>query len=159
MENTECLECSGGDFAFETRKNIEERGLSIVGTSYEIDIGMLAMTYSVGITETLGKPELIIFGVSNQHAAAFINMYYDFLKEGRTFEPGVDYDEFAEGFKTRFKEISTESYMDHLCKAAEFNIENNHELKAMQMLYPDEHGIWAEDSQDERFKQIAIELD
>jgi len=160
MENEqECFSCGGGDFAQETRKNIERVGLSIVGTEHITDDSIIPMTYSVGITESLDKPELIIFGVPQQFAAIFINMYYQMLKEGKTFEPDIEYTEFADGYPSKFKKIGTLAYVNHLCKAYEFNVQNNHEIKALQMIYPDKDGNWPENSTDEAFLKTAIILD
>jgi len=144
-DEQECFTCSGGDFAQKTRENIEEFGVSIVGTQHEISIGTIQMTYSIGITETLNKPELIIFGIPTKHAQTFINMYMQMLRDGKEFKAGVEYPDFASGFMTRLKEISRDSYMDHLCQAYEFNIQNNNDIKAMQFIFPDKEGKWPED--------------
>jgi hypothetical protein len=60
---------------------------------------------------------------------------------------------------TKFKEINLESYKEHLCQAYQFNIQNNNDIRAFQMIYPDKNGIWREDSPDKDFVKNTIILD
>lgn len=156
----ECFSCGGGDFAQKTRENIEKFGVSVVGTQIPLEDGMLSMTYSIGITSTLGAPEVIMFGVPAPSATVFINMYYQGIKSGKEYKPGIEYDEFAEGFGMKFKKISTQSYEDHLIQASEFNIQNNVGREALQMIFPDKFGRWPEDPMvDERNVKMLHLLD
>jgi hypothetical protein len=155
----ECISCNGGDFAQLTRDNINKYGLSIVGTQYELADDTIPMTYSIGITETTKKPEIIIFGIPTKYAKTFINMYMAKIKDGFKFEMGKEYDDFAEGYPMQLKEISLKSYNDYLIQAEAFNTQNTNALKAVQMIYPDADGNWPWDSENEHFIKIAKILD
>lgn len=156
-----CNGCNGEDIDQNIQENIQKYGVSIIGTEHITPEGnYISMTYSIGVTETTGYPELVIFGIPVEHAKIFINMYFKMHEDGKIIKPGVDYNEFAEGFPTRFKEITESSYRDHLYKAAAFNDQNNNPLKAMQLIFPDSHGRWFwEEGVDPEFKTLLNILD
>lgn len=152
--SVECAACNGDNVVDIILKNVEEYGVSVMGTEIEIDGGMLPMTYSIGITKSIGKPEIVIFGVNSKHAQTFINMYSKFA-EKNAIEIGKEYFDFAEGYPTMFTEVTKDQYKENLCQARFFNEEYGVELKAVQLVYPDVNRNWPWQEVDEVFKKTA----
>jgi len=153
----DCFACGGGDVDQQQIDHIKEFGLSVIGTEEIVDGFRIPLTYSIGITSTLGKPEVVVYGLPTKHAHIFINMYYARIKAGEMLIPGVEYDDFAaDGFKLQFKEITRESYASSLIQAKYYNDSRNIELKAYQLIYPDADGNWPWDPEvDDMFKTNA----
>lgn len=155
----ECYSCAGGDAPQLIRDHIEEFGLSVVGTWLSTDDGDLSMTYSIGITESTGEPEIIVMGLETKQAQGFINRYYQLIKSGDTPVPGTPTDQLA-SIPMQTREVDIDSYKDHLCQAYEFNIQNNNEIKAVQLVFPDGNGRWPwDENATESFKKVAHILD
>lgn len=61
--------------------------------------------YSAGIYETLGKPEIVLFGLYKEVGQWVINEYGRRLKVGESFEPGDRYSDFLEGYDVVFQQV------------------------------------------------------
>ncbi len=154
-----CYACTGGNTQDRIQKDIDRYGISVIGTTEDVNGKTIPMTYSVGANETLDLPEVILFGIPTEHAHVFINRYYRGLKEGTIYEPGKDYSEFAEGFPTRFKNITSDQFKDHLCQALYYNENQGNVSKAVQFLFPDADGNWAdEEITSDDFKTMLNDL-
>ncbi len=63
--------------------------------------------YSGGIHETLGQPEIVLFGLSKEVGIWIVNEYGKRLRNGDRFVPGERYSGFLEGYDVVF--LSVES--------------------------------------------------
>lgn len=101
-------------------------------------------TYSIGIEQTLEKPEIIIVGLKRELAHSVVNNYCQRLKEGEVFEPGNYYADFLDGFDVCFIEVATRHYEDHFGWARW--LYKGNKFSALQMIFPTTDGIWPWDS-------------
>ena len=119
-------------------ENIKDYGCHILNVM-EDEHGP-SFSYSIGIQQCLGKPELLVHGLNQELAQAMINDYNFRLKEGEEFIPGKYYDDFLEGFKVCFTEVDLKFYDDYfgwgkwLYKGTDF--------KVLQLIWPTTEGLW-----------------
>lgn len=151
-----CDMCDGKDTAFLTWEHINKFGLSVVGTAVDIKGISVPMTYSVGITYSIGEPEIIIFGLDSKIAQVFINMYYVKLKNKIPLELDVPRNDFAENNNAIFCSVSYDQAKKHMFQAVDFNRDNNIEMRAVQMIYPDQNNNWPWDADtNEDFRTLS----
>ena len=108
-------------------------------------------SYSIGINQTLNKPELIIVGLKKEIAHPIINDYYDRLNKGEIFEPGNYYGNFLDGCEVLFIDVAEQYYESHMgwCRW----IYKGNKFNALQLVYPTTDGIWPWDKEaDESYR-------
>lgn len=79
-----------------------------------------AFTYTVGLFETFGHPEVVISGVKQQAAMGILNEIGRGVSEGLTREPGVLYNDVLDDYPCVFKPVSTEKYEAYFGRALVF---------------------------------------
>ncbi len=154
----DCSACNGDNIRQNTIDNIKKYGVSIIGTEHEIQDHLIPMTYSIGVTQTYNKPELIIFGLPTAHAQTFINMYVSRLKAGEAFKTDTEYLDFADGYPLMFKEVSSYNYREHLCQAAFYNDDFGYRIEAIQLIYPDTNSKWPWEEGVEEKVKLGVNL-
>ena len=110
-------------------------------------------TYTVGLTETFGHPEVILLGTW-QHAHPFLNAVGDLVGEGRRFAPGVTSDEVLDEFTVRFDPVS-DSCRTELLTLADWAA-GRKPFDALQLVLPDTSGRWPEDPDYNGFPQPPL---
>ncbi|MGB9110243.1 MAG: DUF4262 domain-containing protein [Telluria sp.] len=80
-------ECGGPEADAKALADIEKYGLHVISVLEED--GHVPFTYSIGIEQSLGMPELIIVGLKSDVAHSAINECYRQMKEGRVIAPGA----------------------------------------------------------------------
>jgi hypothetical protein len=80
-------ECGGAEADARALANIEKYGLHVI--SVMEDDEHAPFSYSIGIEQSLGMPELIIIGLKSDVAHSAINECYRQMKEGGTIVPGT----------------------------------------------------------------------
>jgi len=133
--------------------NIDEIGWSVV-TSILDKHDNLSVTYSIGLNDKYNASEVVVIGLDPRVAAGFLNLYIHLVKEGNEFKPGKDYSEFAEGFDTRFKEVSTIDCINFMPQAYYYYQSRGKGVQAMYLVFPDSEGKWANESDHELFKAL-----
>jgi hypothetical protein len=97
-------------------------------------------SYSIGIEQTTGHPELIVTGLQHELAASIINEYCSRLKAGESFQPNYAYSGFLEGFDVVLKQVNPKHYREYfgwalwLYKGSSFRV--------FQLVYPSTQGVW-----------------
>ncbi len=132
--------------------NIEKFGFhttSVMGS----DPDEVSYSYSTGIHETINKPDIIIFGLSPSVSHAVIGIYYDRVKSGELFEPGIEYSGFLKGYPVMLASVPKAKIDEHMLCIPWLYPGREHE--AYQILYPDDDGLWPwEDSVSGSFRQL-----
>ncbi|MBB1400090.1 DUF4262 domain-containing protein [Pseudoalteromonas sp. SG44-8] len=100
-------------------------------------------TYSTGITDTYGAPELIIIGLNTDLAQSIVNNYAGRLKNGEEFTIGEFYEGFLEGFDVTFSGVSLKNKKEYMLSACWYNAD---EFEALQLVYPTTSGVWPWDA-------------
>jgi hypothetical protein len=94
-----------------------------------------AFTYTVGLFETFGHPEVVIFGVKQEAATGILNEIGEGASQGLKREAGVLYDDVLEGYSCAFKPVSLQKYEAYFGWALVFYGE--HTFPMLQCVWPD----------------------
>jgi hypothetical protein len=111
-----------------TAQNIATYGLQVIsvpGSSY-----LSSFTYSVGLLETYGHPEIICFGLNTDLMHALINDVAVIIKEGNRMQPGNTYDTIFKGLDATFLRVDPANIDDYFGVAIRHYKRNN--LPAIQ---------------------------
>ncbi len=97
-------------------------------------------SYSIGIEQKTGQPEIIVTGLKQELTHFLINDYNSRVKSGEIFKPDKKYQDFLEGFDVIFKPVNRRHYADYFGWANWLYSGNN--FRVMQLIYPSTSGIW-----------------
>jgi len=126
----------GGDFddlLAKTAQNIATYGLQVIsvpGTSY-----LPSFTYSVGLLETCGHPEIICFGLKTDLMHALINDVAALIKEGSPMQPGNTYDNIFKSLDATFLRVDPANIDDYFGVAIRHY--KHSDFPAVQLIWPD----------------------
>jgi len=98
-------------------------------------------TYSTGIQESQGKPEIIIIGLESSLAHTLSCIYYNKLKSGEVFKIGVEYSGFLKGCKVMFCKVPKDKLEEYMLCVPWIYEENENE--AIQLIYPDDNELFS----------------
>ena len=103
-------------------------------------------SYSTGIYEKFGTPELIIFGLTSELRQSMINGYGNEIAENlRKFYSGEFYDGFLEGFDIYLTEGNFRLKKEYACWADWYY--ERQPFPLLQCIWPTTSGVWPWDSQ------------
>jgi hypothetical protein len=97
-------------------------------------------SYSVGIYESFGHPELIVFGLSLETGHKLINVVGDAIKAGREFQHGTSSADLIEGYDCVFRAVPRHLYPEYFGLGIWFH--GDEEFPVLQLVYPDRYGRW-----------------
>lgn len=119
-------------------KNIDKNGCHILHITEEDDHP--CFTYSIGIEQCTGQPEIVVTGLEKNTAHFLINEYNNRIKDGEIFEADKFYDEFLDGFQITFKAIEEKHYENYV----EYGVwlYKGKNFKALHLIWPDTTGTW-----------------
>ncbi|QYF94079.1 DUF4262 domain-containing protein [Massilia sp. PAMC28688] len=124
--------------------DIDQYGLHIIAVSAEGDLPPFA--YSIGITQTLGMPELIVIGLKASVAHYVLNECYRRMKAGLSPAPGTRVAGLLDGdYECVLVEMSPDHYRDYLGWALWRNDGPN--FQARQIVYPNTANIYPWDAE------------
>lgn len=83
-------------FIKQAREIVAKHGFMVLATAHKVDAGMVSMSYTVGLQQTYGHPEIIVFGLPQQVAHNYAHVIVDMIKKGEPIEPRR-YEEFVLG--------------------------------------------------------------
>jgi hypothetical protein len=102
-------------------------------------------TYTIGLTETLAHPEIMIFGLGSKVSHQILTDCVGMIREGTTFQPDVEYENVVGGnYKVVFKTMKPEFLPEYFGTAERFY--NGKPFIGLVMFWPDkEHRFpWQE---------------
>lgn len=124
-------------------KAVKEHGFSICAISASSDSP--SFTYTVGLTETYGHPELIVFGIGGRNAAYFLTMLAAEIANGSTIQVESIRDDLA-NLPFTFKLVSSAAVENYAAQAF-FYYENTSIVPTfMQMVITDKVGLFPWDA-------------
>ncbi len=107
-------------------------------------------SYSIGLTRTLGHPEVFMMGLRPEVAQQLINLVGEAVRFGERFGPGRRYDGIAEGFPLAFVPVAGRYYDEYLGWALWFY--QGADFPVLQCVWPDKAGVFPwEPGYDSRF--------
>lgn len=126
------------EHADKARKDIEKNGCHIIHDDGD-DIHP-PMTYSIGVTNSIQCPDVVITGMDKDTAHFLINEYIYRIKDGEVFEADKFYDEFLEDAQVTFKTIDKKFYGIHFPQGQW--LYDGDDFTMLHLIWPDENGAW-----------------
>lgn len=126
--------------------------LNIVPTEEDPDV---RFSYTVGLTETFGHPEIYIVGLDHQTAHAILNELGAAIRKGKSFDQAMMSDEVLQGYPAAFRPITEITAILHseIARAALKDVK----FEATQMFYPDRKGKFPwDDDCNPRFVEMQV---
>lgn len=99
-----------------------------------------SFTYSVGIRDSAGAPDAIVFGVSPRLGASMVNEYNRRVRDGFRFERGVLYEGFLDGFSI-YVEPARRALLGNYTLGCE-RYYGSDDFDVVQLVYPSTQGEW-----------------
>jgi hypothetical protein len=98
-------------------------------------------SYSTGLYLRFAQPEIVVFGLDSDTGIGIVNEIGEQMRNGRTFELGVDYDDiFADGVSCQFKPVHRSQYAQYVCFSMWFYETTDFPL--WQCFWPDREGTY-----------------
>ncbi len=97
-------------------------------------------TYSVGIEQTTGEPEMIVAGLKAELAHWMINEYNNRIRAGERFLTGQRYSGFIDGFDVEFRLVHKSHYKEYFGWDLWLYKSNN--FSVVQAIWPTTQGVW-----------------
>lgn len=132
---------SSSDVLDKVEKDIDEHGwhvLSVFGK------GVTRFSYSIGFTETLDHPEVLMSGLDTDLMHNLINDIGNLIKQGHNFSANDLSDKVLKGFPVKFIAVTSENKEEYLRAACSRYGEDD--FVALQCLWPDKNGVFPENS-------------
>jgi len=122
----------------EIQVNIKEFGWHFIFV-FDPDGEHQDFSYSIGLEESFGHPEIIIFGLKKDSAHAIIADIVEDVKSGITMKPNQKLGNVIGGdFEVMFKPISVNAYKEYLGTAVNYY---GKPFRALVMFWPDKGNI------------------
>jgi hypothetical protein len=102
--------------------------------------GSLDVAYTVGLWHTFGEPELVMFGLSGDDMASWLNTAVELGRDKGWPELQRPYDGVLEGFETQVREVHPSWYRALFGAALGFY--RGVAVPFRQLVWPDRHGRW-----------------
>lgn len=132
-------ECGGPDADAKALADIEKYGLHVI--SVMGDDEHAPFTYSIGIEQSLGMPEVIVIGLKSNVAHSAINECYRQMKEGGAIAPGARVSGLlGGGFECLIGEASSEKVSDYMHWASW--LYKGQPFRAYQIIWPSTAGVF-----------------
>jgi hypothetical protein len=97
-------------------------------------------TYTVGLFQSYGQPEFIIFGLAAKTAHGILSVLANAAKVGAMFPLDKPCGELVEGYECAFVQVPRMRYNDFVFSALWFYAERDFPL--YQVVWPDEKGLY-----------------
>ncbi len=102
-------------------------------------------TYTIGLYQTYGIPELLIYGVPGKTAHAILCIAANAAACGKPIDMTVPTDELLEGYSCVFVPVPLEAYPEHVGSARWYYEGDN--FPVQQIVWPSKEGIFPWHSQ------------
>jgi len=99
-----------------------------------------AFSYSVGMLRSAKAADAIVIGVRSSLGHSMVNEYKDRVRAGETFERGIQYSGFLEGFSIYVEPARTELLAEYTLGCDRFYKGEPYEV--VQLIYPTTSGVW-----------------
>jgi len=97
-------------------------------------------SYSIGIEQSSGQPELIVTGLKRELAHSIINEYNDRVRAGEVFEADTPYSGFIGNFDVMFRPVLKEHYEEYFGWGRW--LYEGDDFRVLQLIWPSTKGVW-----------------
>jgi hypothetical protein len=133
----DCDDCEDDDA--KALADIAQYGLHIINVAAEGDLP--PFSYSIGIEQSLGMPELIVVGLKGAVGGAAINICYKQMKAGIRIAPGARVAELlGGGFECQIGEVDASHFKEYMGWALWLYKEKG--FRAYQIIFPNTAGAF-----------------
>ena len=98
-----------------------------------------AFAYTIGLEESFGHPELVMFGLDPGELGGLmhriLNVVGEMIKSGYSFSHGVQVDDILEGHPCAFRVVDLSHYSNHFGCGRWFH--HGDDFRVLQMVWPD----------------------
>jgi hypothetical protein len=95
-------------------------------------------TYTIGLSETFGHPEIVIFGLDSKVSHGILSDCVAMIRNGIAFRPNVEYPDVVGGdYKVMFKAVRKDCLPEYLGAAVRFY--SDKDFCGLVMFWPDKH--------------------
>lgn len=131
-------------------ENIETYGLHILNVAAQGELP--PFSYSIGVQQSLGLPELIVVGLRHELAQSVLNACYAMMKAGQPILPGTRVAGLlGGGFECEIREVSPAHYREYMGWA--WWLYDGPAFRALQIVFPNTAGVFPwEPAADEWFR-------
>ena len=110
-------------------------------------------SFTIGLFQSYGHPELIIFGLRSEIAHQILAIAADAAKAGTPFDLSKSSDEFVEGYSCCFAQVPFSQYYEHVGYARWYY--NGNSFPLYQIVWPSRDGIYPwHPAADQEFRAI-----
>ncbi|MBL9076162.1 MAG: DUF4262 domain-containing protein [Planctomycetes bacterium] len=122
--------------------DVEAQGLhiAVVAGDDGDDDGPPPHVASVGLWESFGQPEVVVFGLPTEVAAELLESIADEADEGHTFLDGTRHEGLLRDYPVRFVAVPKAHYA--ACFGAACWAYEGCDFPAVQLVWPDKQGRW-----------------
>lgn len=121
-----------------TRDHIAEHGCTVIHVLEEGDLP--PFTYSIGVMQETGEPEVVVIGLQRELAHFIVNQYNIRVRSGERFLAGGHYAGFLEGFDVCAIEVPPSEYDEYVGQALDYY--GGAQFRLLQLVYPTTSGLW-----------------
>ncbi|MBX3463172.1 MAG: DUF4262 domain-containing protein [Planctomycetes bacterium] len=118
--------------------DVEQSGLHVAHQPARGDLP--AGSHSVGLWEHFEQPEVLVFGLPDEVAAALLEALADEVDAGRRFHDGERHEGLLQDYPVRFVAVPRERLADVLPTACWAY--DGDDFPAVQLVWPDKQGRW-----------------
>lgn len=108
-----------------------------------VDESLLPFSYTVGLYNTFGHPEIIISGIKHESAHEILNDIGSDVGKGIVRIPDVVYDDILNGYPCLFKTVTQSNYEEYLGRAIVYYSGSN--FPVLQCIWPDSERRFPDD--------------
>lgn len=119
-------------------QDIEQHGCSVMHISAEGDLPPFA--FSVGISKSVGAPEVIVIGLKQPMAHFVVNEYNRRMRAREAVVAGQKYGGFVEGFDVLALSVHASHYDEYL--GYNLWLYQGPNFEVIQLVYPNTSGVW-----------------
>jgi hypothetical protein len=120
-------------------KDIREYGCHVISV-FDPEERLPTFSYSIGIQETTGAPELIVLGLRPALGHALVNAYCRKVRAGERFERGTRYAGFLDGFEVYLEPVPPKRAAEYLLGCERHYAGRPYAV--VQLVYPSTRGAW-----------------
>lgn len=107
-----------------------------------------AFSYTIGFTETLNHPEIVMSGIDSKLSHLLLNDIGNLIKNGQVFNHGDHSYQVLKNYWVKFESVRNENISEYF--AAANNRYGTGKFKALQCIWPDRDGNFQETSNDKQ---------
>lgn len=97
-------------------------------------------SYSIGIQDSSGAPDVIVIGLRPELGGFVVNEYNRQIRKGRRFKRGRRYPGFLRGFSVYFEPARKERYRRYVYGCARYY--DGRDYSIVQLIFPSTKGVW-----------------